>query len=267
MATTEAVDNFPGFENGIDGFELGEKMQRGAERFGAKVKYATVLGAELSGDIKTVRTSAGDIDAKTVIYAAGASPQKLGLQNESELVGRGVAYCATCDGMRYRGKTVAVAGGGNSAVADALTLSAICKRVIIVHRRDKLRADRVYENALAKAENIEFVWNASIDGFDADSEGFNGLKLTDKITGKHFLLPCDGVFIAIGRKPNTEIIKDALTLDKSGYIAALEDTVTNVPGVFAAGDVRTKPLRQIVTAAADGATAAKAAELYLLQNS
>lgn len=265
MATTAQVDNYPGFDNGIDGFELAERMQRGAERFGAHTEYAEVIGLDLKDEPKRVKTMDGEYQARAVILAMGASPRELGVPGEAELRGRGVAYCATCDAMFYRGKTVAVAGGGNSAAADALTLAKVCKKVYLVHRRDTLRASKSYLEPLQKTENMEFVWNARIDGllYDQQEKAFRGLALTDKKTGKAFELPCDGVFVAIGRMPETALVSGQLLLDDQGYILADETTHTSLPGVFAAGDVRTKPLRQVVTAVADGAVAAKSAEEYI----
>lgn len=262
MSTTTQVDNYPGFEDGIDGFELAEKMQAGAERFGAVSEFAEVTGLQLASSPKIISTSSGDVEARTVVLATGAAPRKLELADEEELIGRGVAYCATCDGMYYKDKVVAVAGGGNSAAADALTLSKICKKVYLVHRRDSLRAGKGYLDALTQAKNIEFVWNAQIDRL-LHEEKLTGLALTDRVTGKQTTLACDGVFVAIGRVPNTALLDGQLALDAQGYIEADESTRTSLPGVFAAGDVRTKPLRQIVTAAADGAVASKYIEEYL----
>lgn len=262
MATTTQVDNYPGFDEGVDGFELGEKMRRGAERFGAETEYAEATELDLNSQPRRAITTEGEYTARAVILATGASPQKLGLPGEAELSGKGVAYCATCDGMQYKGKTVAVAGGGNSAAADALTLSQICRKVYIVHRRDAMRAEKIYLDPLKKAGNVEFVWNAQIDGFVRD-EKFRGLALTDKLSGKSYELACDGVFVAVGRKPDTELVQGKLALDGQGYVAADETTRTSLDGVFAVGDVRTKPLRQIVTAAADGAVASKFAQVYL----
>ena len=237
-------------------------MQAGAEHFGARTEYAEVSDAELSGHIKRLHTSNGEYESPVVIIAAGASPKKLGLPGEEALVGRGVAYCASCEGMFFKGKSVAVIGGGNAACADALTLSKLCRKVSIVHRRDTLRAEKVYEQALRKAQNIEFIWNAQVERLLFD-KALTGLVLRDKITGRAFELPCDGVFAAIGRAPNTAFVRGKLHLDEQGYIVSDETTRTNIPGVLAVGDVRTKPLRQIVTAAADGAVASKFAQEYL----
>lgn len=262
MATTTQIDNYPGFEDGVDGYELAEKMRKGAERFGAKSVFSEVIGFKLDGRFKTVHTPEGDYQGKTVILAMGASPRTLGLPREDALRGRGVSYCATCDGMFYRGKTVAVLGGGNSAAADALTLAKLCKKVYLVHRRDTLRADSVYDRPLRKEQNIEFIWNAQATEISGE-DTVTGLVYTDKATGEQRELRVDGIFVAVGRSPNTALTEGMLELDKSGYIVAGEDTKTGVSGVFAAGDVRTKPLRQIITAAADGAAAARAAEEFI----
>lgn len=265
MATTTQVDNYPGFDEGIDGFELAEKMQRGAERFGAETEYAEVTALDLTAQPKRITTSAGDVWGKTVILATGASPRPLGVPNEDALRGRGVSYCATCDGMFFRGKTVVVAGGGNSAAEDALALTKVCKKVYLVHRRDTLRATKSYLEPLEKADNLEFIWNKQIDRLIAPDGQLTGIGMTDRVTGQVSTLDTDGLFVAIGRIPDTGLIAGQVELDEQGYIIANETTRTSVPGVFAVGDARTKPLRQIITAAADGATASKFVEEYLNQ--
>lgn len=262
MALTEQIDNYPGFEDGIDGFTLGEKMQQGAERFGAVTELAEVYRADLLDRIKTLETSEGVFRGRTVVIATGASPRALGVPGEEALVGKGVHYCAACDGAFYRGKTVAVVGGGNSAVADALTLSRIAKKVYLIHRRDSLRATKVYHAPLMTSPNVAFCWNSTVSAL-LHTGRLTGLRLKDVRTGGERELACDGMFISVGRAPATELFRDALELDKSGYIVADESTRTNLPGVFAAGDVRTKALRQVVTATADGAVAVHYAEAYL----
>ena len=262
MALTEQIDNYPGFEEGIDGFTLAEQMQRQAEAFGARTEYAEVTKLDLNASPKVLDTSEGTFLAKTVAFATGANPRELGIQEEAALVGRGVAYCAACDGMRYKGKTVVVVGGGNSAAADALILSRIAKKVILVHRRDTLRATKVYHEPLMKTQNLEFRWNSTVSAL-LHGEELTGVRLKDTVTGAETEVPCDAVFVSIGRKPATELVEGQLELDRSGYIVADETTRTNIPGVFAVGDVRTKPLRQVVTAVADGAVAVHMAEEYL----
>ena len=261
MATTSMVDNYPGFEEGIDGFELGEKMQRGAERFGAETAFVNVTAVDLKNEIKVIDTSKGQVKARAVVLATGASPREIGLPEEASLRGRGVAYCATCDGMMYRNKTVVVVGGGNSAAADALYLSKICKKVYLVHRRDTLRASNVYLEPL-KNSSVEFIWNSQVKQILHDKK-VTGV-VVENLEGQLTEIPCDGVFAAIGRVPDTELFKGQTELDGQGYIQADESTRTNLPGVFAVGDVRTKPLRQIVTAASDGAVASHFIEEYLV---
>ena len=265
MATTTQVDNYPGFDEGIDGFELAEKMQRGAERFGAVTEYAEVTALDLKAVPKRITTSAGEVQGRAVILATGASPRMLGVPEEAAMRGRGVSYCAACDGMFFRGKTVAVAGGGNSAAEDALVLSKICKKVYLVHRRDTLRATKSYLGPLEKAENLEFVWNKQIDGLQATDGQLTGISMTDRVTGERSTLLVDGLFVAVGRVPDTDLVRGQVDLDAEGYMIADETTRTSVPGVFAVGDARTKPMRQIITAAADGATASKFVEEYLRQ--
>ena len=264
MALTSQIDNYPGFEEGVDGFELGEKMQAGAEKFGAKTEYAEVFSVDLSAVPKIVETSEGTFYGHTVVFATGASPRELGVTGEKELVGRGVHYCAACDGMFYKGKTVVIVGGGNTAAADAMVLSRIAKKVIIVHRRDTLRATKIYHEPLKKAENVEFHWNSVVSEFISEGK-VTGIKIKNVHTGEEELIHCDGVFVSVGRKPATELVNEQLDLDASGYIVADESTKTNISGVYAVGDVRTKKLRQIVTAVSDGAIAAHEAEEYLAE--
>ena len=262
MALTSKIDNYPGFPDGIDGFTLGLQMQESAEKFGAKTEYADVEAVHLEGDIKEVHSSEGIFYGRTVVIATGASPRKLGLPKEQELIGRGINYCAHCDGMFYKGKTVAVIGGGNTAAADALLLSRIAEKVILIHRRDVLRATKIYHQPLMEAENVEFRWNSAVT--ELLSEGkLSGIRVRDLVSGEEEDLPVDGVFVSIGRQPASELVKGQLELDQSGYIVAGESTEASLPGVFAVGDVRTKVLRQVVTAVADGAMAVHHAEEYL----
>ena len=254
MALTNQIDNYPGFQEGIDGFTLGENMQLQAERFGAVT--------ELAESIKDVETTEGCFQSRTVVLATGANPRLLGLPGERELTGRGVNYCAACDGMFYKGKTVVVVGGGNTAAADALTLSRIAKKVIVVHRRDTLRATKVYHDSLLNAPNIEFFWNSAITELLQNGK-LSGVRIQNLLTGEQREISCDGLFVSIGRAPATKLVEGLLELDESGYIVAGESTETSIPGVYAVGDIRTKALRQIVTAVADGAMAAHSAESYL----
>lgn len=264
MTQTTQIDNYPGISKGIDGVSLGMEMQAGAERFGAKTLYTEATGLELDGPVKTVKTAQGDLQCRTLIVATGADHRHLGLRREQELIGKGVAYCAACDGMLYRGKTVAVVGGGNSAAADAALLARVAQKVYLIHRRDSLRASKVYHEPLEKTENLEFVWNSAVTDL-LGQDRLTGVTVTDVNTGSTREIPVDGLFISIGRQPATDLFRGKLDLDERGYVIAGEDTVTSVPGVFAAGDVRTKRVRQIVTATADGAAAAHMAERFLLK--
>ena len=262
MALTDIIDNYPGFEEGIDGISLGMKMQAGAERFGAVTEYAEVTSLELSGKIKTIETAGGKFLSRTLIIATGADPRKLGIEGEDALVGRGLHYCAHCDGRFYKGKTVMVVGGGNSAASDALYLSHLCEKVIVVHRRDTLRATKIYHEPLMSAPNVEFMWNSAIDDYIVDKK-IVGAKVKNLQSGELSDVAFDGLFVSIGRKPATDLFVEQLALDESGYIIADESTRTSIEGVYAAGDVRTKTLRQVVTAVSDGAIAADSAEQYI----
>lgn len=264
MALTHQIDNYPGFEEGIDGFTLAEKMQAQAERFGAKTEYAEVYRLDLAAQPKVIESSEGNFYGRTVVLATGANPRELGVSKEKELVGRGVAYCAACDGMFYRGKTVAVVGGGNSAVADALLLSRVAEKVILIHRRDTLRATKVYHEQLMRAKNVEFRWNSTVTEL-LHEEKLTGIRLRDVNTGEESTVECSGLFISVGRKPATELVRGQLELDENNYIVAGENTRVSVQGVYAVGDVRTKALRQVVTAVADGAMAVHMAEEYLAE--
>lgn len=262
MALTSQIDNYPGFEEGIDGFELGEKMQIGAERFGTVTELAEVYSLELDGVTKVAHTSEGDFTAKAVILATGANPRQLGVDKEEAYVGRGINYCAACDGMFYKDKVVAVVGGGNTAAADTTILSRIAKKVYIIHRRDTLRATKIYHNQLESMENVEFIWDSTIDEIVGESK-LESLKVKNLKTGEMTEIEVDGVFVSIGRKPATELFEGKVELDNAGYVVADESCRTNIPGVFAIGDVRTKALRQVVTAVADGATCSHYVEEYL----
>ena len=262
MALTHQIDNYPGFAQGIGGFELAEQMQQQAERFGAQTRNAEVRRLDLKASPKVVETSGGVFYGKTIALAMGANPRELGIPGERELVGRGVAYCAACDGMFYKGKTVVVVGGGNTAAADALLLSRIAQKVILVHRRDTLRATKIYHDPLMKAGNVEIRWNSVVTKLLA-GDRLTGVRIRNVQTGEESDIAADGMFVSIGRKPATELVAQQLELDQGGYIPAGETTETGIPGVYAVGDLRTKPLRQVVTAVADGAVAVHMAEEFL----
>ncbi len=261
MALTDVIDNYPGFDAGVDGFTLGMQMQAGAERFGAKTEYDEIVSVELVPEIKRIVGAAGEYFARTVVIATGANPRELGIPGEEKLIGKGLHYCAHCDGRFYKNKTVAVVGGGNSAVSDALYLSHLAKKVYLIHRRDSLRATKIYHEPLMKADNVEFVWDSAVSDYIVDGR-IVGANIRNLKSGEERELRFDGLFVSIGRKPATELFGE-LALDGTGYIIADETTKTAIPGVFAAGDVRTKVLRQVVTAASDGAVAAHFAEEYL----
>ena len=261
MATTSNIENYPGF-SAVSGWELTEKMREQAINLGAVELFGEVTSADLSASPKRVTTPDGEITGDTIIIATGAKPRKTGVDREDALLGRGISYCATCDGMFFRGKTVAVTGGGNTAFEDALYLAKLCKKVVIIHRRDAFRASASYIKQAEEKENIEFLTDSAVTALLGE-KSLSGLEVTNRKTGEKSILDVDGLFVAIGRDPDTEAFRGLISMDDAGYIIAGEDTKTSLHGVFAAGDVRTKPLRQIVTACADGAVAAKFAEEYL----
>lgn len=266
MAQAHQIDNYPGFEEGVAGYALADKMRQEAERFGARTVLTQVTEVDLVADPKVVKTDGGTYYAKTVALATGASPRQLGVPGERELTGRGVHYCADCDGMFYKGKTVVVVGGGNTAAQDAALLSRVARKVILVHRRDTLRATQIYHRPLMEADNVEFRWNSVVEGFaQAESGALTGVRLRDVDTGAQSVADCDGVFVSIGRKPASGLVQGQVELDEGGYVVAGEDTRTSLPGVYAVGDVRSKQVRQVVTAVSDGAAAVHAAEEYLGQ--
>ena len=268
MALTDIIDNYPGFDEGVEGFTLGMKMQAGAERFGAKTIYAEVTRADLEGAVKRIVTTEEVLFARTVVIATGADPRTLGINGEERLIGRGLLYCAHCDGRFYKGKEVVVVGGGNTAAADALYLSRLASKVTVIHRRDSLRATRIYHKPLMRADNVTFLWDSVVEDYIV-GEGalgrIQGARVKNRKTGESRELACDGIFVSVGRKPNTELFAGQLTLDEGGYVVADETTRTSIEGVYAVGDVRTKALRQVVTAVGDGAVAAHFAEEYLAQ--
>ena len=263
IVDTYEVDNYPGLP-GITGLDLGEAMVKHAEKLGIKPKREPVLSIEERDGVKVIRTKKNRYMAKTVILACGAAHRQLGIPGEEELSGMGVSYCATCDGAFFQNGTVAVVGGGNVAVEDAILLSRTCKKVYLVHRRDELRADKVLQDKLFKCANVEMVWN-SVPTVIEGTDKVEALKVHDVKTDEEKAIAVDGVFIAVGILPNTEKFKGLVDLDERGYIIAGEDGVTSTPGIFAAGDIRTKNLRQVVTAVADGANAVTSAQRYLME--
>lgn len=262
IVDTYEVDNYPGLP-GITGLDLGETMVNHAEKLGIKPKREQVLSIEEENGLKVIRTKKNRYMAKAVILACGAAHRQLGIPGEEELSGMGVSYCATCDGAFFQDGTVAVVGGGNVAVEDAILLSRTCKKVYLVHRRDELRADKVLQDKLFKCANVEMVWD-SVPTVIEGTDKVEDIKVHNVKTDEGKTIAVDGVFIAVGILPNTEKFKGLVDLDESGYIIAGEDGVTSTPGIFAAGDIRTKNLRQVVTAVADGANAVASAQRYLL---
>lgn len=263
VVNTYEVDNYPGLP-GIGGFELGMKFREHAEHLGAKFLNIEVkhIGLEEDGRIKVIYTEQEEYRARTLILAMGARYRKLEVPGEKELTGMGVSYCATCDGAFFKGRTVAVVGGGDVAAEDALFLARGCEKVYLIHRRDELRAAAILQEQLKKCENIEFIWNTEVREI-AGEDHADCLRLYNKVDKSEKMLDIDGVFIAVGTIPNSAIITNLLQLDEAGYIIASEDGQTQVPGIFAAGDIRTKQLRQIVTAVSDGANVITSVQNYL----
>ena len=271
MTQTERLDNYQGFAEGVDAFELSFAMASQAERFGAERVSDEVVDLNVYAVKKLLTCASGaQYSARAVIVATGAEPRELGVSGEAELRGRGVSYCATCDGGFFRGKVAVVVGGGNTAVGDALYLSRICEKVYVVHRRDSFRADALYLNALSELPNVELVLNSTVEAIRSTTDGevpmphVESILVRDRNTGDERVVNTDAVFIAVGTTPRSNVLKAAgVALNEAGYAIAGESGATNVPGVFVAGDVREKPLRQVITAASDGANAATAAFEYL----
>lgn len=263
MGSTDRVDNYPGFPEGVDGYQLAFNMSQQAERFGATTISADITSLELDGPEKLIHAGDAVYRAKSVIVATGASPRPIGVQGEQELRGHGISYCATCDGNFFRGKDVIVYGGANTAVEDSLYLAKICKSVTIVYRRDHVRATAIYTQAAEAADNITFKYHSTITAVHGTDGVFSGVTITDVNDGSTEEIPAAALFVAIGNVPNTALLADQVERDRSGYVVAGEDCATSIDGVFVAGDIRTKPLRQVVTAVSDGAVAAEAAATFL----
>lgn len=257
VSITNEIENFPAFEK-ITGSEFADRIYRQALQMGAQVEFDEVITCDLSGEIKTIVTSSGSYDCRAVILATGAQRRKLGCPGEEVFTGRGVSYCATCDGAFFKGKTAVVVGGGNTALEDALYLSGVCSRVTLIHRRDRFRGEKRLADRLMQKDNIHVIWNSAVSEILGERT-VTGVRLKDTQTGEETDFETDAVFVAIGLDPDTGIFRNVLKLDSAGYIAAGEDCKTSLQGVFVAGDNRSKPLRQIITAAADGAVAASQA--------
>lgn len=267
MAQTEHLENYPGFNQSTSGYDLSEIMESQATEFGAKIIYDQVNKIEFDEHpFKLVLASGNDIEAKTIIIATGARPAKLGLKDEDELTGSGVSYCATCDGNFYKGKDVCVVGGGDTAVADAIYLSRICKSVKIIVRRDVLRATAIYNSKLKELQNVSIIWDTVVKELLQTDDKLSGVKVLNKNSNEEYDIDCAALFIAVGTVPNTEFLDGAINLDQYGHIVTNSVGETSIPGVYAAGDVREKELYQITTAVADGANAAEDVAEFLIQH-
>lgn len=263
IINTYDVDNYPGMP-GVGGFELAMKFREHADGLGMQVVTAEVQSVELAGDVKRVITNEGTYESRTIVIATGATHRKLGVVGEDALSGMGVSYCATCDGAFFRGKEVAVIGGGDVALEDALFLARVCNKVYLIHRRDTFRGAKTLQEKVMNTENIEIIWDTTVESIEGEGV-VESIHLYNKKKEESQVLPVQGVFVAVGIQPNSELFRDMLDMDAAGYICAGEDGVTSQPGIFVAGDVRTKQLRQIITAAADGANAVTSVEHYLYQ--
>jgi len=261
IVNTPEVENYPGIQK-ISGFEFANNLYEQAKSLGAEVIYEKVIGIEVNGEEKIVHTTKEDYQAKAVILATGAKNRPLGLEHEKEWIGAGISYCATCDGMFYRGKDVAVAGGGNTALEDAIFLTNYCRKVYLIHRRDAFRGEEKLLQTLKEKPNVEFVLNANITRLIGE-DGVDGVEVEDKNTHEKRVIDVMGLFVAIGQMPENSEFINVVDLDKGGYIEAKEDCKTKTKGIFTAGDCRTKKVRQLATAASDGAIAALAACEYI----
>ena len=262
VANAELVENYPGFPEGISGYDLTELMQRQATKFGLEILTAEVTGVELNGEQKIAKTNEGDFVVKAMIIASGSEWTKLGIPGEKEFTGKGVSYCAICDGAFFTDQTVAVVGGGNAAITEALSLTKFVSKVIVIHRRQELRATRIVQEKASAEPKIEFLWNTVVEEIEG-GEVVKRLRLRNVITGEKSSLDVAGIFVAIGFKPNTDYLKSILSLDATGHVMTNEKMETEVPGIFAAGDVRSSSIRQIIAAVGDGATAAIYAERFI----
>lgn len=261
IVNTPEVENYPGIQK-ISGFEFANNLYKQAKSLGAEVIYEKVIGIEVNGEEKIVHTTKEDYQAKAVILATGAKNRPLGLEHEKEWIGAGISYCAICDGMFYRGKDVAVAGGGNTALENAIFLTNYCRKVYLIHRRDAFRGEEKLLQTLKEKPNVEFVLNANITRLIGE-DGVDGVEVEDKNTHEKRVIDVMGLFVAIGQMPENSEFINVVDLDKSGYIEAKEDCKTKTKGIFTAGDCRTKKVRQLATAASDGAIAALAACEYI----
>lgn len=264
MNLTSKIENYPGLGE-IDGYMLSMKMEDQAKDFGVEIKYENVISVNLKNKVKSIQSEKETYYARSVVISTGANERKLGIENEDNLIGKGLSYCATCDGNFYKGKDVAIVGGGNSAIADLLALKNIANKIYLIYRGDKLKASKIYLDSLKSMQNLTILYNTVINKVNVNQK-IESLDLLNTKSNEISNLKIDGLFIAIGRVPNTDLFKGQLNLDENNYIIADETTKTNIEGVFAVGDVRSKALRQIVTATSDGANCSKSIEEYLMLN-
>ena len=264
MNLTSKIENYPGLGE-IDGYMLSMKMEDQAKDFGVEIKYENVINVNLKNKVKSIQSEKETYYARSVVISTGANERKLGIENEDNLIGKGLSYCATCDGNFYKGKDVAIVGGGNTAIADLLSLKNIANKIYLIYRGDKLKASKIYLDSLKSMQNLTILYNTVINKVNVNQK-IESLDLLNTNSNEISNLKIDGLFIAIGRVPNTELFKGQLNLDENNYIIADETTKTNIEGVFAVGDVRRKALRQIVTATSDGANCSKSIEEYLMFN-
>ncbi len=262
IANAELVENYPGFPDGISGFDIGERMSQQASKFGLETLSAEVTGVDLLKYIKTIDTTEGDFSAKTIIIASGAERKRLGVPGEELFINRGVSYCATCDGALFKDRIVAVVGGGDSAVEETLFLTRFASKVIIIHRRNQLRASKMAQERALSHKKIELMWDTVVEEIRGNNK-ISELVVRNVKTGETSQIAVDGVFVYVGQSPNTSFLKGQVPLDKEGYIITDDRMGTQVKGVYAAGDIRRNSSRQVITAAGDGATAAISAEKFL----
>ena len=263
-STTNMIENYPGFEEPISGPDFAMKIESHARKFGLVIQYDEIIGLQLEGKVKKVITEKQEYECKTIIMAMGAEPKTLGLDKELEFRGRGVSYCATCDGAFYRKKDVIVVGGGDTAVEDALFLAQYVNKVYLIHRRDALRASKIIADRVLENKKIEMVWNSAVEDILGDDQ-VTGAAIVNLKTGEKRDIKADGLFVAIGIHPNSELIKDVITMSEAGFVLTNDCMQTNISGIYAAGDLRQKPLWQLITAASDGAVAAVSAQRYIIE--